>query len=140
MLDKKFLDLILVGEYLILVAVYLTLCLFTILFSACREKSWFFSNFSVSVVWFMSSLLLLYATKLWLTNLLPLLRSSVLVCWSCLLAPPLNNEFFSSISRLLLTKLKSELTLTKEKVIDCLSFVLLATKEVKCVSFLFLLK
>ena len=68
---------------------------------------------------------------------LPLLRSSVIICWNCLLTPPSTNEFFSSISRLLLTKLKSELTLTIERVIDCLLCILLVTKEVKWVSLLF---
>ena len=41
MFDKKFLDLILVGEYFILVAVYLILCRLTIL-SAGRDKFWVF--------------------------------------------------------------------------------------------------
>ena len=40
--DKKFLDLVLVGEYLILVAVYLILCLLTIL--SFSDKFCFFSG------------------------------------------------------------------------------------------------
>ena len=140
MFDKKFLDLILVGEYFILVAVYLTLRQFTTLFSVCWEKSCFFfltlllSSFCLSLCpprccCTVGCVLLILD--------LPLLRSSVIICWNCLLTPPSTNEFFSSISRLLLTKLKSELTLTIERVIDCLFCILLVTKEVKWVSLLF---
>lgn len=105
MFDRKFLDFILVVEYLIRIAVYLILWRLTILLF-CGEKSWLFLTYrsssllSLGEVVGSSSLLFLFVG-------LPLLKSRLPACCSSVLARPLNaNELFSSMSRLLLTKLK----------------------------------
>ena len=148
MFDKKFLDLILLGEYLILVAVYLFLCRLTmqsaVSFSGWK-LSWFLLDNSVEfrcVVCCVFSTLSLKPPDFMLVSDLPLFRFPLPVCWSCLLDLPYkSNELFSSMLRLLLTRQRSELTLKIENIIVCELFrIRLATKEVKCLSLLFLLK
>ena len=70
---------------------------------------------------------------------LPLLKLSELSRWSCLLSSPSDTELLAMISRLLLTKSKSKICLTIENRIGS-AFVRRATKDVKWVSLLFLLK
>ena len=153
MFDRKFLDLILVGEYLILVAVYLIQCLFTILLSlfCCWEKSWFFLVAAWSLLsspphcccrTSVDSVVLSYSLSLLVRLLfldLPLLKLSELSCWSCLLSSPSDTELVALISRLLLTKSKSKICLTIENCIGS-ACVCHAKKDIKWVSLLFLLK
>ena len=86
--------------------------------------------------------MLLPFLRRWLSSF-PLLISLLLICFSSdLFAPFVVNDSVKSMSRLLLTRAKSDLTLTIENLMDSLDvfFTLSVVKELKCVSLLFKLK
>ena len=121
--DKKLLDLILVGEYFILVAVYLILCLLVIL-SDDWDKSWFF--LLVVSLLFLPGAFLRRCTKVFLGSVLlvkienfPLLKLFlVLLSFNCSLSIEFEYEVFRLKSRLLLTSSKQlKFALTIENLI-----------------------
>ena len=143
MFDRKFLDFILVGEYFILVAVHFILCRWKILSAAWEKFCFFFVDFFLLC----SPLRLcpprcckmaapgsvLLVEKLTCSDL-PLLKFFILsilaVCWFDLLE--FDNEFFSSISRLLLTSSKQiKLDLTIENLICSLGNIRFDWKNIK---------